>query len=163
MRIRIINSEEIAFSETSGISYNIYFAGCSLHCNGCHNPQLWDTEAGEYVEVDTIIENIKNNLELIDSVCILGGEPTDQLPGLLALLGALQSLPVSIWVYTGRDKHEPQAAMIYNLCDVIKCGKYVQEPAKQAAINSEGEYGNECTIGIELASSNQYFIYGGRI
>lgn len=155
--IRIADKEEIAFLETTGISYNIYFVGCSIRCSDCHNPQLWDPQSGKEVSVQTVVKDIEKNLELIDNVCILGGEPTDQLEGLIELLLALQHLPVGIWVYTGREIHHPSVQAIYELCDFIKCGKYDHRLTKQ---NNDSK---NSIVKIGLASGNQYFINGGRI
>ena len=171
MHIKILSQAQhnLAFCETTGISYNIYFTGCSIRCSHCHNPELWDEDVGTATSIDDVVNDIKKHLELIDAVCILGGEPTDQLEGLLSLLEALQWMNVSIWIYTGLDFDDPKVREIHSLCDYIKCGNYEHDLATKSrdsnesnACNESNEYRDNIT-GLKLASSNQYFKRGGRI
>ncbi|MDD4401967.1 MAG: 4Fe-4S cluster-binding domain-containing protein [Desulfitobacteriaceae bacterium] len=170
MDIKILTQNDLAFSETTGISYNIYFTGCSIRCPHCHNPELWDEDVGVSTSVNDVVNNVKKHLELIDAVCVLGGEPTDQLEGLLSLLKELQWMNISIWVYTGLDFEDAKIRKIYNLCDYIKCGSYEHsminkdssESNESNACNDSNEYKDSIT-GLKLASSNQYFKRGGRI
>lgn len=145
----IMQSKEnnIGFAETAGISYNLYCTGCSIRCPDCHNKEMWDMESGENISISHIIEDIKSNLELIDNVCILGGEPTDQEEELLELLEALNELSLGIWLYTGKSEELILKSEIYDYCNIIKVGTYDEELARE---------------GTMLASSNQKFIPGGR-
>lgn len=152
--IRALIQDDLGFGETTGISYNIYFTGCSIRCPGCHNMELWDINAGHEILIEDIITNIKHQAELIDAVCILGGEPTDQYEGLVALLTELNKLPISIWLYTGLDFNNEKVQRVAKLCDYIKCGEY--DVTKQSKTVGD-------IINIELVSGNQYFKRGGRI
>ena len=55
----------------------VYLCGCPYRCPWCQNPQLVLEEGCEMVEIDEIIEKLKENF-LIDAVCIMGGEPLMQ-------------------------------------------------------------------------------------
>lgn len=58
----------------------IYVAGCSRHCEGCHNPQTWDFDIGtpynEY-DVERAITQRMSRMRTLDSIWVLGGEPLD--------------------------------------------------------------------------------------
>lgn len=174
MIIKILSQQgnDLAFCETTGISYNIYFTGCSIRCPHCHNPEMWDEDVGTATPIDEVVNDVKRHLELIDAVCILGGEPTDQLGGLLSLLEALQWMNISIWVYTGLNFDDPKIRKIYGLCDYIKCGNYEHDLTTKSRESNESNACNDSSVyneykdnitGLELASSNQYFKRGGRI
>lgn len=137
----------IGFLETDGVSYNLYCTGCSIRCPECHNKEMWNMKSGINTPISDIVEDIKSNLELIDNICILGGEPTDQEEDLLELLETLNDLSLGIWLYTGKPEELILKSEIYNYCNIIKVGEYDDTLAKE---------------GTMLASSNQKFIPGGR-
>lgn len=148
MHIWIGGIDKSAVAETDGIAYTIYFSGCSIKCPECHNKELWDMKSGDRLKVSALVEDIKENLELIDTVCLVGGEPTDQPEGLKELLISLQDLPISIWLYTGRDEEYVKKLDITKYCDVIKYGNYDSSYPKER--------------GSRLATGNQYFVRNNR-
>lgn len=168
MEVWIAKLEAPAFLESNTVSYNVYFSGCSIRCEGCHNEELWDKESGFKTDTDTIIQNIKKSLELIDAVVILGGEPTDQREALLDLLIKLQDLNVDVWLYTGRQ--EEQVEDLKKYCTYIKIGKYKQDTktlrlqsqqdTKTLRLQSQQDTKTlRLQRPIKLASPNQYIIY----
>lgn len=65
-----------------GIGISVWFQGCSLHCKGCHNQQLWPFEGTNTDPMD-LVDKIKytvkvQNRGVYDYIAILGGEPLDQ-------------------------------------------------------------------------------------
>ena len=65
----LVNGQDVCVS--------LWTSGCPFHCEGCHNPEAWDKEAGYEIPSD-----IKR--QLIKAICangikrnfsILGGEP----------------------------------------------------------------------------------------
>lgn len=113
--------------ETDGISYNIYFAGCSIRCPGCHNQELWEQENNQKTTTDDVFEALIVNMEIADYVCILGGEPLDQYPALVDLITKINEINVPVWLYTGHDEDDipiAQLNTLRKLCSVIKFGPY---------------------------------------
>lgn len=81
----------------------IWMRGCSKHCMGCANPDLWDVdEAVDYAvdDIATIVRNIYQG-EPFDGITISGGDPLEQADELLELLDALNAITEDIIVYTG--------------------------------------------------------------
>jgi anaerobic ribonucleoside-triphosphate reductase activating protein len=129
-------------------SYDIYVSGCSgPHCEGCHNPELWDFKAGKdytYPLVQKIINKIKENDSLIDRVFIMGGEPLDQYyESIRHLCRVLHFSGKDVYLFTGKDFKDVPHILCYWV-DFIKCGRYEKE-----------KIGYNCQYGIELASVNQ--------
>lgn len=63
-----------------GICVSLWVSGCSHHCKGCHNQELWNYDYGEEIPRKIVKEKIieairKNGVER--NFSILGGEPLD--------------------------------------------------------------------------------------
>ena len=136
-------------------SLDIYVAGCrgdkGVHCTSCHNPNSWDFNQGDLYNA-LYFNSIKNKViefnNLIDNIIIFGGEPLDQNHDeLLHMLLDLKSLNKQIWIFT-RYEIDKIPKEIKELCDYIKCGRYLPELTSDSNIMYD----------ITLATSNQ-FIY----
>ncbi len=81
----------------------IWTAGCTKHCKGCANPELWSTAGAKNISVSDIAriaENIKRNTDYT-GITISGGDPLEQREEILELLGKLKKIAGDILVYTG--------------------------------------------------------------
>ena len=61
-----------------GICVSLWVQGCPHHCKGCHNPESWDFNGGEYKNNDILLEEIYDAIsanEIQRNFSILGGEP----------------------------------------------------------------------------------------
>ena len=85
MRIAAVNNDDTVNS-VDGPAISLWVCGCPHHCQGCHNPELWDFKPDNFLyEVrntndEEIFWNkyLKPLLEDIDikkNLAILGGEP----------------------------------------------------------------------------------------
>ena len=132
-------------------SLEIYLAGCNAnpHCTSCFNSESWNFNQGIKYDNYYFNKHIKQKCDdfslLINNIFVLGGEPNDQdKDELLHLLFDLKSLNKKIWIFTRYDlKQLPKFEL--ELCDYIKCGKYIPE----LTIENNTQYG------IKLATSNQ--------
>lgn len=100
-------------TDTAGVSPHgnmrteIFFKGCNKAlvgdpCVGCFNQALWD----DYAEKTYSPEEIANQIEKYAPnkyVTIGGGEPTDQMEGLIELTELLKQKGFHIMVYTWKD------------------------------------------------------------
>ena len=62
----------------------IFLVGCNFNCGYCHNPSLISGN-GAYVPKEEVMEYLEFRKDMLDAVCISGGEPLLQvnLPNLL--------------------------------------------------------------------------------
>lgn len=91
--------------EGPGTRCCIWVQGCLLHCPGCGAEQTWDTEGGQGYEADDLFQLIKN-IEGIEGVTFLGGEPFLQAEGLYYLGKKIQDLGLSVLTFTGYTYEE---------------------------------------------------------
>ena len=98
MKIRVIKIVDGTSVDGPGLRTSIYFAGCTHHCHGCHNPQSWDPEAGEETDIEDILARIEYN---DFDVTFSGGDPLFQINEITELAKRIKSAGKNIWCYTG--------------------------------------------------------------
>jgi anaerobic ribonucleoside-triphosphate reductase activating protein len=110
------------------------FQGCSLHCRGCITPDSWDPSDGTLVSIDRLADTLLDPTYERDGVTLLGGEPTAQPAGLLALVRALRLRGCPhILVYSGYPyeslqriaERQPAFRAILEEIDVLIDGPFV--------------------------------------
>ena len=109
-----------------GLRTSVYFAGCTHHCPGCHNPQSWDFAAGEEISVEALLATL---LEDEAPVTLSGGDPLQQPTAeLLTLLQGLKAAGVNVWCYTGytfEQLLQSDKAPLLAYIDVVVDGAFV--------------------------------------
>lgn len=98
MKLRVLDIVPGTSVDGPGLRTSVYFAGCSHHCPGCHNPESWDFAGGREMSVEEIVEEIERHGF---NVTLSGGDPLYQLPGMLELARELTERGYTIWCYTG--------------------------------------------------------------
>ena len=81
-----------------GFRTSVYFAGCRHRCPGCHNPQSWDFEAGDPMDIDSLMEIVEE--EDFD-VTLSGGDPLYRPEFVKALTEKVTAAGHTVWIYTG--------------------------------------------------------------
>ena len=100
MKLRISGIVNDSIVDGPGIRLTIFTQGCLFNCPNCHNPQTHDLNGGYDQEISEIMALIEKN-SLLDGVTISGGEPFLQPKALLNLVKQIQSLSLSVMVYSG--------------------------------------------------------------
>jgi anaerobic ribonucleoside-triphosphate reductase activating protein len=111
---------------TDGFGYIapiIFFQGCSILCEGCHNKDLQDFSGGILVDTKKLVQEIDKN-KLYEAVVYQGGEPLDQRKQLRNLICAFRGKGFMNIVYTGYDWLTVCKSGIHKYADIIKYGKY---------------------------------------
>lgn len=127
-----------------GKRVGIWLSGCNKRCEGCANPELWDSGYGRDLSVAEIMEIIREFAfaDRIDGFTISGGEPFLQEKELTSLLSELSEVSEDILVYTGYKAEE------------------ITTDLSHIAVLIDGEYRQElCDGHILKGSSNQRIHY----
>lgn len=100
MKLRVLDIIEETMVDGVGLRTSIYFAGCAHKCDGCHNPQSWDTYAGKEMTVDELLDIIK--ADEFANVTFSGGDPFFQVGAATELAMRIkEETNKTLWVYTG--------------------------------------------------------------
>lgn len=85
-----------------GRRVGIWTQGCSIRCPSCISRHSWDTDRGERLSVESLLERIGPQLTDCDGVTVSGGEPFDQPAALAQLIEGLRRRGIAdILLYSG--------------------------------------------------------------
>lgn len=129
-RIRVLKIVEQTMADGPGFRTAIYCAGCLHHCKGCHNPQSWAMDGGEWMDIDDIMKVIK--ADSMSNVTFSGGDPFYQVEGFTALAKRIkEETSKTIWCWTGFTIEEIRAderlAQLLPWIDVLVDGPFILE------------------------------------
>lgn len=99
-KLRISGIVEESIVDGPGIRLTVFTQGCNHKCAGCHNPQTHDYKGGVEIQIDEILNKIKEN-PLLDGITISGGEPFDQGEPCAYLAKKVKEMGLNVVVYTG--------------------------------------------------------------
>lgn len=126
--LRVIKIFDGTAADGPGFRTSIYFAGCRHECPGCHNPQSWPMDAGEDMEISSILARIEEN-EM--DITFSGGDPLYQCENLAELARQIKNNGRNIWCFTGftfeqLQKNE-QAMKLLSYIDVLVDGPFIEK------------------------------------
>ena len=83
----IHSQESFGTVDGPGLRYVVFFQGCPMRCQYCHNPDTWEVKKGTEVTVDEIMMNYNKNRSFYKKggLTVTGGEPLLQIDFLLEL------------------------------------------------------------------------------
>ena len=128
--LRIAGIQRDSIVDGPGIRYVIFTQGCPHHCEGCHNPQTHDFEAGKVADTDIILKEIFES-RLVSGVTFSGGEPFCQAEALVPLAEAIKAKNKHLMIYTGYLLEELQkmpnthVQRLLELTDILVDGPFV--------------------------------------
>lgn len=149
------------FLNGTGIRNSLFVSGCTHHCKGCFNAPAWNFNYGQPFtkdDEDMVVEDLQD--ERIQGLSLLGGEPFDNVEGLLPLLKRVrkESPRSDIWSWSGYTFEylkENQLEML-ELLDVLVDGKFeidnkdlklkFRGSSNQRVINVKESLKNECIV-----------------
>ena len=132
VRLAVPNIETDSIVDGEGIRSVIWFQGCSHNCEGCHNPETHDFNAGYETKIKDVKKQI-DELELQSGVTFSGGDPMMQVEALAELARYVKEKGMNVWCYTGylfddilklALKNESYMNALKNI-DVLVDGKFV--------------------------------------
>lgn len=108
---------------------SVYCAGCHHACPGCHNPETWSFEAGEWATVDEILQQ----LALTEgNITFSGGDPMYQAEAFTELARRIvNELHRTVWCYTGfrfeQVQNDPAMSQMLPYLEVLVDGPFIEE------------------------------------
>ncbi|MBQ7668632.1 MAG: anaerobic ribonucleoside-triphosphate reductase activating protein [Clostridia bacterium] len=96
----------------------IFLVGCNFNCGYCHNPSLISGD-GNYVPKEEVMDYLVKRRDMLDAVCISGGEPTCN-PDLKEFIKEIKALGYKIKLDTNGTHPEVVEDLLKdNLLDYI--------------------------------------------
>ena len=134
MQIASVNPSSMVNGD--GIRLVIVFQGCSLDCDECFSPELFDFKKGKTVSASRLARMIatayKDDSYMLDGITLSGGNPPEQKE-LEAFLKELKKIvpKLNIWMWTGFTWDELQANKPFmaqlEYIDVVVTGRYEKD------------------------------------
>lgn len=127
------------FTAAPGVSVTLFVCGCAHRCPGCHNPELWDENAGQEF-TDTTTEEIicaigANGIKR--NLCLMGGEPffSGNDLKLVQLIAKVRDVypDIEVYAWTGYTYEElynspkPSPYALLQAINYLIDGPYIQE------------------------------------
>ena len=87
MQGNIHSIESCGTVDGPGIRFVVFFQGCPMRCQYCHNPDTWDFNVNQKMTVDEILKKYEGVREFLKhgGLTATGGEPMAQMPFLIEL------------------------------------------------------------------------------
>lgn len=87
MKGRIHSIESCGTVDGPGLRFVIFFQGCPMRCLYCHNPDTWEVNGGQELDVTEILEQFekKRSFYVNGGITVTGGEPLLQIDFLIEL------------------------------------------------------------------------------
>lgn len=121
--LRVHSIESFGTHDGPGIRMVIFLQGCKLKCLYCHNPDTIDTNGGEDIEIETLVQRaIKMKPYFGDNggVTVSGGEPLLQAKNLIAFFKRLKEENIHTNIDTnGRIFNHPVIELLDQYTDLI--------------------------------------------
>jgi anaerobic ribonucleoside-triphosphate reductase activating protein len=126
--LRIHHTEPLSRANGPGARAVIWVQGCTLGCPGCFNPET-HARGGQTKTVAELVRWVQTLRGKIEGLSISGGEPLQQLNGLLPFLEQVrQETDLSVVLFSGYSWGEiqqmPQAPQLLAQIDVLLAGRY---------------------------------------
>lgn len=113
----------------SGLRIVVWLSGCNHYCNGCFNPETWDSNNGDLFseeQLNIICETLKE--DWCQGITLTGGDPMYKynIEDVLTLCKHIKKhFPnKNIWLYTGSTWDEIKDSELMGYIDVLVDGEY---------------------------------------
>lgn len=128
----------------SGIRVIVWFCGCPIKCDGCHNEEFWNPNNSQFPDfseehVLTIISEMSSHISIYSGLSILGGEPFAKfnIDDVLTLCQRFtQEFPdKDIWIWSGytwewlksqTGEYGEKIRHVLSLCHFLVDGPFIQ-------------------------------------
>ncbi len=111
----------------------IWVQGCKKHCKGCWAKDTWAFGVGEKYSVESLFKQIFAQIDNIEGVTFLGGEPFEQAKSLSKLAKLIKREGLSVVCFTGylleelKDKNDVFVDSLLSNIDLLIDGGFEQD------------------------------------
>lgn len=93
MKGYIHSIESFGTVDGPGLRFVVFFQGCPMRCQYCHNPDTWQPNTGNQMTAEEIMEKFRRNKSFYTSggITVTGGEPLLQIDFLTELFRLAKS------------------------------------------------------------------------
>jgi len=139
MSLRLAQQVPDTEAEGPGKRFAFWVQGCTLHCEGCCNPEMFaHGKGGAVIDPAELARQILATPG-IEGISVLGGEPFEQAAGVAQVARLVRTGGLSVMVYSGFTLAELQARAslpgvqaLLKQVDLLVDGRYVAgSPEKQ--------------------------------
>ena len=124
---RIHSFETFGTVDGPGVRFVVFFQGCLLRCQYCHNPDTWSFNLGTEYEASDIIKRMLRNKEfyLTGGITATGGEPMCQIDFLIELFtlakreGIHTCLDTSGIMFERKQERLAKIDRLLEVCDLV--------------------------------------------
>lgn len=103
MNARIHSFESFGTVDGPGIRFVVFFQGCPLRCQYCHNPDTWSMTGGTEYSVSDVASRVlkyKNYFGDKGGITVTGGEPLVQIDFVIELFKELKKSKINTCIDT---------------------------------------------------------------
>ncbi len=109
MKGYIHSIESFGTVDGPGLRFVVFFQGCPMRCQYCHNPDTWQPNTGEQMSAEEIMEKFRRNKSFYSTggITVTGGEPLLQIDFLTELFRIAKSEGVHTCIDTSGITYKP--------------------------------------------------------
>ena len=121
----IHSTERFGTVDGPGIRFVVFFQGCPMRCQYCHNPDTWEMGKGRKMTVEEIMSAYEKNTTFYRNggITATGGEPLMQLPFLTRLFKEAKSRGIHTCLDTSgivyRKERAEEFAELFKYVDLV--------------------------------------------
>lgn len=138
MKARINSFEIFGTVDGPGIRFIVFFQGCPLQCQYCHNRDTWDVHGGEVYTVAEVVKKMDRYLEFYRSsgggITASGGEPTVQAEFVTALFRKVRDRQLNTAVNTSGFIDADKVKELLEVTDLVLLDLKIIDPEKHLAL-----------------------------
>jgi anaerobic ribonucleoside-triphosphate reductase activating protein len=136
--LRVATISDDTEAEGPGRRWSLWVQGCTIHCPGCCNPEMFVKGGGDEMTLDQLTERMRAaQVKGVEGISVLGGEPFEQAAGVTEVARAAKALGLTVMVYSGyrleelRARGEDAAKLLAEI-DLLVDGRYDREQPEPA-------------------------------
>lgn len=121
----IHSTESFGTVDGPGVRFVIFFQGCPMRCQYCHNPDTWSFSGGSEMTVEELLAGYERNRSFYrgGGITATGGEPLMQLPFLTALFSEAKKRGIHTCLDTSgiayREKKQKEYEALFAVTDLV--------------------------------------------